>query len=235
MKNFFTKYGKYILGFIGTLSTLILIAQGCIGLYDRLNHKTAILSYSAQRTKVFDDENIVTNTANVYIKDAVSSFGKFSGLWVYSVKLKNTGNKDLKYSDFYEKDPLRIEVGNYNLYGAFITNSTKDYIDAKIDKIKDGTIYIKFNTIEPNDSIYVNILKSDKNSILNIYAKTKEFDTIPPMDYKTAEDFGASYEIREKLRPKNFMDYLPMLWVLLLLGLLIFIIYSEVSKQKKQN
>lgn len=186
------------------------------------------LGYSVDFAKVIDNEKFIKNTNCFYYDYIVKDFPKISELYVCYIEIKNMGNKELKFKEFYEKEQLKINVETSYLYGAYISNSTKNYIDATVDNIKNNTIYIKFDTIEPHDSIYINILVSKELCSIKISGKSKEFDRIEPIDYKSADICHEDFKVQEKLRPKTFIDFLPLfLIIILILSIFLKIKYSK--------
>lgn len=138
---------------------------------------SAILSY---------DDYIYVNRHNklgVKLLEFLDEFEesyKNEKIFLLEVEIKNCSLEQIKKSDFYENDSLMIKIP-YKLISISIDNNkTKKYINASINDKNNECFYINFDTIEPNDSIYIKILHEldfiNVDSIFDIMGKTISFD-----------------------------------------------------------
>lgn len=205
---------------------------------DNINAKfiqpKASLSVKARTAKIIDDEQLITNNTNKFNNylELKNILNTTSRLYVYDIKIQNTGKKELDYKDFYPKETLRIYVDGYNFLGAYIDSATKNYINAKIDNIDNGNIYIRFDTLEPNDSIYIKILRSNYSSNIKLFGKTKSFDEIKPVDYETTKIVYTDSDTAIKLMPKSPVCYI---YNILLVIMILYIIYLFIGSQIKDK
>ena len=104
----------------------------------------------------------------------------YDGLWINKIKITNTGTDEIKFEDFYKNEKLSFEnLGS--IIAVQIDNATKKYINANIEYCNDDIIYINFDTIEPKDSITLNIYSTRELNYLKLVGKTKNFDK--PKEY----------------------------------------------------
>ena len=232
------KVGKNFLATAGAVSLLLGVIISIIQLGDRIFTPKAILKYEITCNSIitpnkilyFDDQKDIylfqkkqwNKTSNTY-----KSPTTIDKLQYCELKIINTGNKDIKMSDFYASDRPCIRFGKYTkIIGVYVRNElTPNYINFKIVKMKNKQISFTFDVIEPNDNAVLGILLNDDKETLygtDFWGRAKDFEKIKPLNYETAEKIGAWEELNA-LSPLNFWYKIS---ILLLVPMFIYLIYN---------
>ncbi len=202
------------------------------------------LTYDICYEKLFDKSNLPS--INPYGIDNNNKFKEIldkidntlsplhNEFWLNRIIITNTGNKELKLEDFYENDKLGFELSNAAV--AITVNSrTKKYINASTVYNDKNLVHINFDTIEPEDSIVIDIISLRKLDYTNLYGKTKYFDA--PKKYNKyaykhdSETKEIEQETENKQKSFKFSFCIMILAAMFALGLSIFDIYLKHSHQ----
>lgn len=212
------KSTKNILSVIASISLILGVIYTTLLIFEKIYHPQPKLLYSLR-------VHGITTEGDKFIpakKDIFNNFPK--ELVVAYLVIENVGNKELNYSDIYESDTLRIEMNKNALYSAIEVKENPKYINFKIDKIQNGTIYLKFDTIEPGDMIAIRILGNGFIDNMKITARSKYFDKIDPIDFETADlnKSNVDFETWYKLKPKSAIYYIFIIFSVIILLFTIF-------------
>lgn len=247
MKKIFNyKTFVLILTMIGILVAIISSER-----IQKMFSKNPELRYKISYSIVLNSEDVKTysNQRFKYILQKVYNDDRFdtvqpeniNSMICYKLEIINTGNKTIAFTDFYKKDPLRINTNGQGLIGVYIDQETPVYVDALIDTDTQlDNILIRFDTIKPEDKICVNFLL-DTNYVENIdiYGSTSYCEKIKPFDIETAEHFGSSDEKIElepiNVKVKNILFSIFIVFGFVLMVVFILNIYEQIKKQPKDD
>lgn len=167
---------------------------------------------------VFNKENYEETLNKIY--DTLDYY--YDSLWINKIKVTSTGTDEIKFEDFYKNEKLSFENSG-SIVAVQIDNTTKKYINPNIEYCPNDIICINFDTIEPKDSIILNVYSTSKLNYLNLIGKTKNFDK--PKEYSDSDKII-----------QNFYKIMiiPILLSILFLGFCILEIYL-ISQHKNLN
>lgn len=151
---------------IGLITLIVTAIFGVISIKEKFfsSYPKPELRCRVEFVEIFDQEILQTFPNKLYKNILVYEKDRFVTIGYYLVIIKNIGNKIMTFNDMHKNNPLRISMKYINLMGACIDKRTPTYIDASIDtNNKENNIFVKFDRINQNDSIFIKIL-SDQSS-----------------------------------------------------------------------
>ncbi|MBR2068306.1 MAG: hypothetical protein IJ877_00960 [Candidatus Gastranaerophilales bacterium] len=250
--NFFKK--------VGYLASIVTILAFFVTCYTIFYHPIQKLGFICHETEIIKDPEILifkerdtqTWSYRLFVNETYQDFSKnwitreknIKNLYAYKIQIKNTGKKDIRYSDFYEADRLSLNL-HEPVVAISIGAETPKYINVKIKNFKMNSAEINFDTIKPNDSIYLTVISLGKfySSDNIVSGKTKEIDNIKALDYQTADLFynSSEYWNRELMYIKEGCNLIKKSSITNLIGFILSMIlifyatYFCTSKKQKKD
>lgn len=127
-------------------------------------------------------ETIRQNTNETMISEC-------KNLYIYIIGIKNTGKMIINEDDFYPADRLSLNLTR-DVIAISINNKTPKYINATISNFTTQGAIINFDSLEPNDCIYITVISQSKMFNNNLISgKTNSIKKIKALDSKTANEF----------------------------------------------
>lgn len=194
LKNFFT-----IIGGISTIIGLPIVITklketlkkpkqklgfSCVGTY--IIESSCDCKYSTTHNYLSKKYKLKIETTSTYSNNETeTNVEDIENLYSLQLEFKNIGTKIIKGNDFYKNEQLGFNVET-GFICASIRNETPKYINPKIN-IDNGVVNISFDSIKPNDSIFISILYNKKPFIIRnfVSGKTEDIDNIYPINTKT--------------------------------------------------
>lgn len=159
----------------------------------------------------------------------------------YEVQIKNVGGEVITFNDIHKNNPLRISMEYMELIGACISKQTPSYIGATLNTNQEGNIFIKFERINKNDSVFIKILLAEpsySNMSMNVFGSGDYFSpNIKPLDLETAKYFGSYEEQMEfgHIKKIRILLYLLISIISVLIVIIPLIFLHKKYKQKHKN
>lgn len=177
----YKKIFQNIFTIIGVFSTFSVGIYAVIQIHDRLCKAKPVLEYKIEHHKIRDmmDDMQLANDYDFPFSDEYEE-GNLEPMGFFDVELKNTGDRNLSYEDFYEYNTLQIKTDNdKDLYGVLIDEQRNlRYIHPKA-YIESGRIYIIFEKLKPNDAIYIKVFTA-RNKIKHLkFSGTTKYFRVP--------------------------------------------------------
>ena len=97
-------------------------------------------------------------------------------IFIEKITIQNTGTKSIQFSDFYKNDRLSFENSSKIIAVLINNQTTKKYINARIDNKKKEIVEIIFDEIEVGDVIELVVISHRSMKFMELNGKTKDFD-----------------------------------------------------------
>lgn len=191
------------------------------------------LTYEIQAEQCFDKDNLPILNPDCFDKDKYqkilddirTTLGLFHNVfYVNRVTITNTGNKDINFDDFYKNDRLCFDTQR-SIIAIIVNKNTKKYINTEII-YDEKDVFIKFGTIEPKDSIILDLISLNDLCFINLHGKTKFFDE--PMK-KNKYDYENNSKKRELefARKVNISKIIMSFLIIVYIFLSLFTLYLD--------
>lgn len=181
------------------------------------------ITYDVEHKLLFNKNNLpIVNKDCIYsdayleifkkIQETLDSF--WGELWINKITITNTGNKEIKLKDFYQNDKLRFDISS-SVVAIVINDNTQKYINTSIKYYHKDFVQINFDTIEPNDSIIIDVISLRKLNYTKLYGKTKYFDS--PKEYDKYRNYQTIQATQTTEKTNKRLPFLLIFMIILLL------------------
>ena len=150
---------------IAVASIAITIFFGVLGIYLQKENKAEVTFEIIRNLNVLSLKKDVENLEILFRKEDIVKKGL--SLKIVSVKVANTGDRDIKQADFDKNNPWTIEIANSEIISATSILTSDDYLKIELKKlyIGEGYIEIPFLMFDKGKSFIIEALILHKKSI----------------------------------------------------------------------